>query len=171
MRNAGQKADKSKYWRKYVLIPFLLHLVLCIRATATPTQEDVFKSISENMSESPGSGHTMLAIALGGVALVMLLVLFNSRSKREATPKALNHSGKLLKEIIRKIPLRPAELKQLKLLSAAEGDAGGSVDNPLLFILCPSALTDAMRAGRVKVDKKVMAGLARKLGLIAKKNA
>ena len=133
------------------------------------TQEEVFKSISENVSESPGSGHTMLAILLGGIGLILLFILFNFRNQREATPKPLNHMGKLLKEISRKIPLRPAELKQLKLLATAEKDGGVPIDNPLLFILCPSTLTTAMRSSRVKVDRKAMTGLAKKLGLVAAK--
>ena len=110
-----------------------------------------------------------MALLLGGVAVVMLLALFNSRNKREATPQTLNHSGKLLKELTRQIPLRPAELKQLRLLAEAEQEAGVPIDSPLVFLLCPSTLTIAMRSSRVKVDRKVMAGLARKLGLVGVK--
>jgi hypothetical protein len=130
------------------------------------TQADVFKSIQQNVSESDTSGRTFLAALLGAVAIVLLLALFSARRQREATPKALNHPGKLLKEVSKRMNLRPAELRQLKLLADAERNAGQPVDSPLLFLLCPSALTTAMRAGRVKVDRKVMAGIARKLGLI-----
>jgi hypothetical protein len=133
------------------------------------TQEDVFKSIQENVSESDISGKTLLAVGLSTVAVIMLLILFNSRNKRAATPKTLNHPGKLLKELARTIPLRAAELKQLRLLADAEREAGIDIDNPVIFLLCPSTFTSAMRAGRVKVDRKVMAGLARKLGLTTSK--
>ena len=147
----------------------IIHVILANSSRAVMTQEDVFKSIKENVSETEGSGRTFMAILLGGVAVVMLLALFSARNKREATPKALNHAGKLLKELIRQISLRPAELKQLKLLAEAEQDAGVSIDSPLIFLLCPSTLTAAMRSGRVKIDRKVMAGVARKLGLVAGK--
>jgi hypothetical protein len=133
------------------------------------TQEDVFKSIQQNVSESDTSGKTLSAVALGGVAVIMLLTLFSSRNKRAATPKALNHPGKLLKELTKSIPLRKAELKQLRLLAEGERQAGIEIDSPVLFLLCPSTFTAAMRSGRVKVDRKVVAGLARKLGLTAVK--
>lgn len=138
-------------------------------SAAAPTQEEVFKSISQNVSEGDGGGRTLLAVILGGVAVVMLLTLLSSRRTRKSTPKALNHPGKLLKEITRAVPIRAVELKQLKLLVEAERNAGEPIDSPVVFLLCPSALTTAMRAGRVKVDRKVMAGLARKLGLVTRK--
>jgi hypothetical protein len=67
------------------------------------------------------------------------------------------------------VPLKPAELKQLKLLverKRAEEDGAGeaSVENPLTLILCPSVLVRAMRNPPPKVDRKVIAQLARKLG-------
>ena len=151
------------------LLICMLHLAFATISIATPTQEEVFKSISQNVSESDGSGRMLLAFIVTGAAVLMLLTLFSSRRTREATPKALNHSGKLLKEISKSIALRPVELKQLKLLAEGERNAGISVESPLVFLLCPSALTSAMRASRVKVDRKVMAGLARKLGLVVSK--
>ena len=172
MKNSDCRMQNDKCLRRclIVLSAFILHSTFFVLPCFPMTQDDVFKSISENVSEGPAtSGRTILAIVLGGIALIMLLVLFNSRSQREATPKALNHPGKLLKEIAAKIPLKPAELKQLKLLASAEREAGRPIDSPLIFILCPSALTTAMRSARVKVDRRVMAGVARKLGLITVK--
>ena len=134
------------------------------------TQEDVFKSIKENVSDSGDmSGHMFMAILLGAAAILMLVTLINLRSKRSATPKALNHSGKLLKEISKKINLKPAELKQLKLLAEGERAGDTPVENPLVFILCPSAMVGAMRGGRAKVDRRIMAGLAKKMGLVSAK--
>ena len=155
--------------RIFGLLICTLHLAFATISIATPTQEEVFKSISQNVSESDGSGRMLLAFIVTGAAVLMLLTLFSARRTREATPKALNHSGKLLKEISKNISLRPVELKQLKLLAEGERNAGISVESPLVFLLCPSALTSAMRANRVKVDRKVMAGLARKLGLVVSK--
>jgi hypothetical protein len=156
-------------WFAFALFSAFCLLPSAYCLAAAPTQEEVFKSISQNVSEGDGGGRTLLAVVLGGVGVVMLLTLLSSRRTRKSTPKALNHPGKLLKEIARTVPIRAAELKQLKLLVEAERDAGEPIDSPLVFLLCPSALTTAMRASRVKVDRKVMAGLARKLGLVAKK--
>ena len=148
----------------------ILHFAFCIPAHATMTQEDVFKSINDNVSNSgDASGRMFLALLLGAAAVLMLLSLISLRRKRVATPRAVNHPGKLLKELTKKISLRPAEIKQLKLLAEGERNAGNPIDDPLLFIICPSTFAAAMRSGRAKVDRKVLAGLARKMGLIAGK--
>ena len=151
------------------LLACIFQFAFATVSMATPTQEEVFKSISQNVSESDGSGRMLLAFIATGAAVLILLTLFSARRTRQATPKALNHAGKLLKEISKNIPLRPVEMKQLKLLAEGERNAGMSVESPLVFLLCPSALAAAMRSNRVKVDRKVMAGLARKLGLVVAK--
>lgn len=133
------------------------------------TQDDVFKSISQNVSgEGDGGGHekTFLAVLLGTIGIILLLALFNVRNKRQAMPKAVNHPGRLMKEVMRQIPLKPAELKQLKVLAEGERRAGVEIDSPLVFLICPSALATALRANRAKIDKKVMTGIARKMGLV-----
>ena len=151
----------------------LLLVILCVTAlnlSAAPmTQEDVFKSISENVSNEGGtSGKTILAVVLGSVGVGLVLTLYSSREKRQATPVAVNHQGKLLKEMAKKLSLRRSELKQLRILADGEKEAGIPIESPLVFLICPSTLAAAMRADRLHVDRKVIAGLARKLGIIAK---
>jgi hypothetical protein len=142
----------------------MLSLLLAI------TQDDVFKSISQNVSgegdSGEGGGKIFLAVILGAVAIILLLSLLSLRRKREAVPKAINHPGKLLKEMLKQIPLKPSELRQLKVLTEAEKQADSPIQSPLVFILCPSALAHAIRSPKVKVDRKVLAGLARKMGLV-----
>ena len=62
----------------------------------------------------------------------------------------------------------PAELKQLKLLvdRKRETDAEDDVhiESPLTLILCTSVLVRAMKSPPSKIDRKVVAQLARKLG-------
>jgi hypothetical protein len=138
---------------------------------AALTQEDVFKSINENVSNSgEGSGRMFISLLLAAIAVVMLLTVLNLRRRRVGVPTAINHPGKLLKELGKKISLRPIELKQLKILAEGERRAGIPIESPLVFILSPSAFASAMRAGRVKIDRKIMAGLARKMGLIVTKS-
>src|SRR4051812_29702261 len=64
---------------------------------ATPTQEEVFKSINENVGQSTEPGKFM-ALIFGAAGVVILLVLFSQRRKRDVAPRSLNHQGKLLKE-------------------------------------------------------------------------
>jgi hypothetical protein len=127
---------------------------------ANPTQEDVFKSISDNMGEKSDSG-TFLAVLASIAAVVILIAVFSKRRDRVSAPKALNHQGKLLKEILRGTNLRPAEVRLLKSLAESQ-----SLDNPMVMLLCPSVLERAMRQKSTKLDRKVAIGLAKKVGLI-----
>jgi hypothetical protein len=127
---------------------------------AAPTQEDVFKSISDNMSEKSDSGQFLgVLAAIAGAAI--LFAVISKRRQRVVTPKALNHQGKLLKEVLRSTSLRPAEARLLKSLGESQ-----SVDNPLVMLLCPSVLEKAMRERIGKLERKVAVQLARKVGLI-----
>lgn len=139
-------------------------------ASAAPTQEDVFRSISQNVNESSGGGK-LLAVVAAGVAVVLLLaVLLQQRQQRATSPKSVQHPGRLLKEVMKVVPLKPVELKQLKLLVERKRDDDEDnpgevrVESPLTLILCPSVLVRAMRNPPAKVDRKVIAQIARKLG-------
>ena len=70
---------------------------------------------------------------------------------------------KLMKEVLRTVPLKPAELKQLKVLAETSRAAEG-IGRPLTLLLCPSVLARAAQEKSPKVNSKVVAGLARKLG-------
>ena len=158
--------------KKSNLVPFLISMIICANAlklaAAPMTQEEVFKSISQNVSNEGGtSGKTLLAFVLGSIGVILVLALYSFREKRQAAPVAVNHHGKLLKELAKKLALRGSELKQLRILADGEKEAGIPIDSPLVFLVCPSTLAAAMRADRVKVDRKVIAGLARKLGIIS----
>src|SRR3954447_22883079 len=137
----------------FCLLPSAFVIAFCLLpsalAHAAPTQEDVLRSISQNVNESSGGGK-LLAVVAGGVAIILLLAVLQQRQQRVAQPKSVQHPGKLLKEVMKTVPLKPVELKQLKLLverkrGAEEGAGEASVENPLTLILCPSVLVRAMR--------------------------
>ena len=127
---------------------------------ATPTQEDVFKSISDNMDQKSDSGQ-FLAILAAIAGAAILFAVISKRRQRVVTPKALNHQGKLLKEVLRSTSLRPAEARLLKSLGESQ-----SLDNGLVMLLCPSVLEKALREKNGKLERKVAVQLARKVGLI-----
>jgi uncharacterized membrane protein YeaQ/YmgE (transglycosylase-associated protein family) len=127
---------------------------------AAPTQEDVFKSISDNMSQKQDSGPFLAVMAAIAGAAILVAVVSKHR-QRDVRPKALNHQGKLLKEVLRATTLRPAEARLLKSLGEAQ-----SLDNGLVMLLCPSILEKALREKSGKVERKVAVQLARKVGLI-----
>ena len=125
-------------------------------------QEDVFKSISDNVGGKTDPKVFYVA-ALLVVAVVLLLVVVNSIRKRQASPKAVNHHGKLIKEILKSIPLKGGEVKQLKAMAAEQ-----QCTSPLTLVLCPSLLARGMNT-RGKADNKVVMGVARKMGMVKKK--
>jgi hypothetical protein len=156
-----------------VAIGLVLHSAFIIQHSAfpspflaEPTQEDVFRSIGQNVGEQRDSGR-VLGILAGIAGVVVLLVVVGQRRGGDARPKALHHHGKLMKEVLRTVPLKPAELKQLKLLLQESRARGGNApvpESPLTLVLCPSVLLKAAQTRSEKVNRKVVAGLAKKLG-------
>jgi hypothetical protein len=140
-------------------------VALCIStglrvARAEPTQEEVFRSIGQNVSEPADSGRA-LAVLAGLAGVIGLLVVLGSRRGRPPGPKVLHHHGKLVKEMLRTVPLKPAELKHLKLLAEQSRVAEG-IQSPLTLMLCPSVLARAAQEKSSKANRKVVAGLAKK---------
>jgi hypothetical protein len=108
-------------------------------AFAKPTQEDVFKSIQSNVDESVDGGKVLAVLAVG-VGLAIVLTLFSRRQKREATPKALNHQGKLIREMMKTAGLKANEVRQLKVLADEMAAAGQPLESSLTLMLCPSLM-------------------------------
>jgi hypothetical protein len=129
----------------------------CISILAAPTQQEVFKSIQDNVG-STTDPKKFFAFLIGIVALCMMLAVLSKRKQRQVTPKTLNHPGKLLREVTRRIDLRPAELKQLKVLADSK-----DISSPLTLLICPSVLAKAVKDRPGKVDRKVMMAVAKKL--------
>jgi hypothetical protein len=132
---------------------------------ADPSQEDVLRSIGQKVSETADLGR-MMGVLAAIAGTIVLLVVVSQRRGRSPQPAGLRHHGKLLKEVLRTVPMKPAELKQLKLLlqeSASRGDTE-PVESPLTLVLCPSVLLKAAHARSDKVNAKIVAGLAKKLG-------
>jgi hypothetical protein len=125
-------------------------------------QEDVFKSISDNVGGTTDP-KVFYVVGLIVVGLVLLLVVVNNLKKRQASPRAVNHQGKLLKEILKTLPLKKAEVKHLKTMAVEQSCA-----SPLTMILCPSVLARGINA-KGKADKRVVMGVARKMGILNKK--
>ncbi len=109
---------------------------------ANPSQEDVFKSIQSNMDGSVDGGKVLAFLAVGA-GIVIVLVLFNRRQKREAAPRALNHQGKLLRELMKTAGLKPAEARQLKLLADGLAEKGEPLESAITLLLCPSLMQRA----------------------------
>jgi hypothetical protein len=110
------------------------------------------------MDGQTGDPSKLLALLAAAGGLAVLLVVLGYRRQRELAPKALNHHGKLLKEVSKAIPLKKGELRQLKLLAGRVGLS------PLTVLLCPSLLARAAQEHSDGVDHATVGALARKLG-------
>ena len=100
--------------------------------------EDVFRSTQESIDGGAGPGRTV-ALVLSLVAFGLLLLALQYRRRVQITPKAINHQGKLVKEIARGLPLKAAEMKQLTKLAERK-----ELSSPLVMLLCPSVLAKSL---------------------------
>jgi hypothetical protein len=139
-------------------------LLPCAATLAQPTQEEVFKSIGENVDRPVDSTRLVAALAgIGGV--IVLLVVAGQWRGREARPRGLHHHGKLMKEVLRNVPLKGSEVRQVRLLAQELRPHGRDerVESPLTLLLCPSLLGEAAKQSRGKADLPVVAGLVKRL--------
>jgi hypothetical protein len=145
------------------VVLILATLTFAQRTLAEPTQEEVFKSIQDNVGSPTDSRKFLLYVCFGG-GVVILLALFSQRQKRELTPKPLNNHGKLLKEVMKGVPIRPREIRQLRMLADQTPLPGGkTVQDPLTMLLCPSVLARAVQNPRSKADRSVLQQVLRKI--------
>jgi hypothetical protein len=106
-------------------------------ARATPTQDQVFQSIQNNLGPSV-DGAKLLAVLAAGVGVAIVLVVFSKRERREALPRSLNHKGKLMRELVKTAGLKHSQAKALQALAHDLQASGVEVNNPITLLLCPS---------------------------------
>jgi hypothetical protein len=114
---------------------------------AQVTLEQVFKSTQENIGQAPTAGR-VIGMVLGISAVILLLVLLQHRLKRHANPKKVNNQSKLLKEVLKTVPLKSTELKHLKELAQRQ-----ACSSPLTLLLCPSLLARGVEATKRRSDE------------------
>jgi hypothetical protein len=102
-------------------------------ASAAPSQDDVLRSIGQNIDQQKGDPSKLLALLAAAGGFAVLLVVLGYRRKRELASPGLHHHGKLHREICRAIGLRAPEIRQLKQLADERG-----LTSPLTLLLCPS---------------------------------
>lgn len=154
-----------KLLRRLLLLSAIVHPLSSFSSSslAAPSQDDVFRSISSNVSGNSGNGGSILLLVVGGLGVLLLLAYLSRRGERVAERRVVNHAGKLLREVRQQIGLKPAELKQLKLVSEQLTPAGEEPMHPLTLILCPSLLVSALQDANLKADRAVLSGLLRRL--------
>lgn len=139
------------------MFALLCTIVTSSIAHAQPKLEDVFKSTQENFGKEPEPGMFLAWFCVAG-GLIVILILLHRRYQRQATPKVVNHQGKLNRAIQKEIGLKAAEVRQLKTLAD-----GQPVSNPLTLLLCPSVLAKAAREKPEKFDRKLVAAMIKRM--------
>src|SRR3954468_11659616 len=168
-RRGSRKSRRGEVMKMHAILLasafwLLASLLLSSTALAQPTQEEVFKSIGDNVNESADSARALGVIA-AVAGLVILLVVVGQRHKRSPGPRAVNHQGKLLKEGRKNVPLKAPEGKKIKALALDLRPHGRDekLQSPLTPLLCPTLLGEAARQSRGKADLPVVAGLVKRL--------
>lgn len=152
--------------RTMACIAMLLGLTLtCGTLRAAPSQTDVFiKSVQDNMDSAQSFDYRpVLLVAAGGGMIVLLMMISKRRQNTRTRPQALNSPARLIKEMLRDVPLNAAELKQLKLMAASVQAPDDEPTNPLVLLLCPSVMAKGLHRAGNKVDRKTVALIVRKL--------
>lgn len=134
------------------LVQFQIHVL----AAGAVKLEDVFKSTKESMSQEAGA-ERLIGLALGALAVVVLLVFLQYRRKAESMAAPVNNQHRLIKEMTRTLALKEGEMRQLKELADEQ-----SCSSPLVLLLCPSLMAKAL-ANKSAEQKKAIAPMIRKL--------
>ncbi len=138
-----------------VLGAFIITLIASPSLAAT--QEEVFKSINQNV-DSTVDLNKALPYLIATAAAMIMFAIYTNRKQRNPKPRMVNHAGKLTRRLARRLHLRSSEVKQLKIL-AEEQD----LTHPLTLLLCPSILAKAMRTNNPRLDRKVLSQLVQRL--------
>ena len=108
-------------------------LALSSNVFAKPTQEEVFKSISNNVGESTDTGKVLGVVLVASAVTVGAIAL--SQRKREKAKRALNSPRKLLKEVLRQMDVPGREMRKYRAAAEEKG-----LSSPLVAMICPSVI-------------------------------
>ena len=151
--------------RGFAIASIILFAASLLHA-APPSQKDVFKSIQDNVGQpTDGNSSAVILLIVGGAAVLVVLVALSKREKKAAVETVLNNAAKLNKEVVKQIALKPAEMKQLKMLAETIETENGEAVDPMILLLCPSLLAKAVQANPDRLDRKTVALVVRKMRL------
>ena len=139
-------------------------IALAATASAKPSQNDVFKSIQDNVGNTDGSATSPLPWACIGAGVILLLIIFGRPQRAPGAPKPLNNANRLLREVMRSLPVKPGEFKHLRTLADETTVSPGDqpLRSPLVLLLCPSAVAKAVKSGDTRADRKMLVQLLKK---------
>jgi hypothetical protein len=134
--------------RLHRMITWAAAALLNAGSMAAASQEEFFRALGgqarDGGAASPGGADPTRLLAFAGMALAgLILIAWIVQARKAAAGRAVHHPGKLQRELTKKVGIRPAQLKKLKAL-ADEAD----VSSPLVLLLCPSLMAEALKKNR-----------------------
>lgn len=142
--------------RAFFLIAMTL-LGLTSSARADPKIEDVFEGISGSLSK-PTDMTKVIGLLLACAGLVGVLVAIRHLQQKSDPTRPLHNHRKLMREISSQTGLSRRTLKALEPMSRAEG-----LSNPMVAMLCPSALKTLSRKVQTPAQKEALLEAARRI--------
>ncbi len=143
--------------RKWMHVVALLACLLGSTSplSAQPKLEEVFESISDNMSGG-SDPHRVTALLLIALALALGLVAVKHWNTKQRSPKPLNSHRQLMTEVARRAGISRRKLAKVEPLARSQG-----MRSPLVLLLCPSRMQAASRAAKSPEQIEALAELAR----------
>ncbi len=117
---------------------------------AGASQKDFLQGLGSGLGgESSGvasggtEGLATFVAIMGAILAVGILLIWLVQLRKAAVQRGRNHPRKLMREVSKKVGLKPVQLKKLKKLSEQ-----AAVSSPLVLLLCPSITAQTVRKSR-----------------------
>lgn len=125
-----------------------LSVGLMLASVAQASQEDFFRGLSGQGDSGTGSSGslvdvTMFLAVLGLIAGALVLLVWIVRLRKTLAVRAKHNPARLVRELARKVNLKPTQLKKLKPMAAK-----AEVSHPLILLLCPSIVAGLMKKNK-----------------------
>ena len=143
-----------------ILLVMLLSISFTSRASANPKIEEVFQGISGSLNKPTDMTKVIgLVLAIGG--LVGVLVAIRYMQQKSDPNRPLHHHRKLMREVSAQTGLSKKTLKTLEQMTKSEG-----LSNPLVALLCPSALKRLSQKVHTPEQKDALLDAARRIARV-----
>lgn len=109
----------------------------------TLTQDEVLRSISDNVSGSSGAPAQLLAGLLAMASIAVGVAVWIQWHRRNHPEGKLDDPSRLVHELSRELHLSRSQVRHLNALRQDLGERGIAVTNPLTLLLCPSLVQKA----------------------------
>jgi hypothetical protein len=145
-------------WRTSFVLALLFVGLTSSLAAAAPTEDEVFKSINQNVDSTVDFGKAVPYLLVCIAIAILGGLISHYRRRPRVVKRSQNNPAKLTREVAKDLRLKSIEVKQLKIM-AEEQD----LIHPLTLLLCPSALGKGVRSRNPKLDRESLNGIVQRM--------